>query len=66
LGEEVVLEMIRRHGSLSMRELQEKTGLSVNQVRSRLRDLLERGEISATAPATSKNRRYVPNTSDHA
>lgn len=57
-GEALVRALLDEHGELSVRELSEKSGLSVNQVRSRVRKLLADAEIVATAPETSKNRRY--------
>ena len=45
-------------GELSIRELQERSGLSISQVRYRIRNLLDEGRIVATAPSTSRERKY--------
>lgn len=61
MGEGVSLtieEALGAYGELSTREISEKTKLSPNQVRYRLRKLLGSGAVVATASATSRNRRY--------
>lgn len=44
--------------SLSARELAEEVGLTLNTIRPYLRNLVELELVEATAPPTSKNRRY--------
>ncbi len=53
-----VLAAIECRGEASVREIADETGLNVSQVRYRLKRLLESGVITATAPATSKDRKY--------
>jgi ATP-dependent DNA helicase RecG len=53
-----VLELLRRHGELGINEIAAKLDLSVNVARSELRDLVGRGLVVATAPPTSRRRRY--------
>ncbi|MGN0037736.1 MAG: ATP-binding protein [Coriobacteriales bacterium] len=55
---QAVLMLIEAHGALSSREIAELSGLSINQVRSRVKELLESGTLEATAATTSRNRRY--------
>ncbi|WP_322155624.1 ATP-binding protein [Paratractidigestivibacter sp.] len=43
---------------LSSKEIQERTGLSIGQVRYRVRTMVESGELAATAATTSRDRRY--------
>lgn len=57
-GEEYIKELLVQYGELSSKQLQELTGMSVNQVRNRIRNLIESGEILATAPASSRDRKY--------
>ncbi len=56
--DEGVLAAIEKLGEASMRDIADELGLSANQTRYRLRGLLEAGEVVATAPATSKDRKY--------
>jgi ATP-dependent DNA helicase RecG len=63
-GEETVRDLLERYGELSVRELERGSGLSVNQVRSRVRALQDAGVVVATAPATSRNRKYRLVTGD--
>lgn len=57
-GEEAVASLLRRYGEMSVRDLEKMSGLSVSQVRNRVRKLLASGSIEATAPETSHNRKY--------
>lgn len=57
-GETTLWSLINQYGELSTRQLADKSGLSVNQVRGRVRKLLNAGRIEATAPPTSRNRKY--------
>lgn len=58
VGEAKVASLLLENGELSIHEIEEKTGLTINQVRSRIRDLIDDGVIEATAPATSRYRKY--------
>lgn len=58
LGEQLIKERLAEHGELSTKQLQELTGMNVNQVRNRIRSLIEAGEVLATAPASSRGRTY--------
>lgn len=57
-GRDYVLEIIGDRGEMSAGDLVRETGLSMNQVRYRIKPLLEAGLIEATAPKTSKLRKY--------
>ncbi|MGN0077236.1 MAG: winged helix-turn-helix domain-containing protein, partial [Coriobacteriales bacterium] len=57
-GREIVVGLLERYGSLSARELSEMSGLTINQIRNRLRELAEEGAVLPTASAKSKSRRY--------
>lgn len=57
-GEAVILALLKEHGELSARELEEKSGLSISQVRSRMRKLLVAELVEATASETSRLRKY--------
>lgn len=57
-GEIVVEALLRKYGTMSVQELVEKTGMTISQVRRRLADLIDSGQVMATAPATSRNRKY--------
>lgn len=57
-GEASVISVLGKSGEMSMRELAERSGMSVNQVRRRLNELIAKGRVEATAPTTSRNRRY--------
>ncbi len=50
--------LLQRGGEMSIRELAEKSGMSISQARRRVKDLIECGVIETTAPTTSKNRKY--------
>ncbi len=56
--DERVLAALKKLGEASMRDIADELGLSVNQTRYRLRGLLEDGLVVATAPATSRDRKY--------
>lgn len=43
---------------MSMRELAEESGMTLNQVRRRVNELIDQGRVEATAPTTSRNRKY--------
>ena len=49
---------LKCYGELGTRELAERTGLTVSQVRARVNALIEQGELEPTAPSTSRNRKY--------
>lgn len=49
---------LKRYGELGTRELAERTGLTISQVRSRVNTLIAQGELESTAPVTSRNRKY--------
>lgn len=57
-GEALVEAALREVGQMSVRELSERCGMSVSQVRRRVNSLIARGLVEATAPATSRNRAY--------
>lgn len=57
-GEIAVEALLKKHGTMSAQELVEKTGMTVSQVRRRLAELIDSGHIVATAPTTSRNRKY--------
>lgn len=53
-----VLALLDKYGELSAKEIVERSGLSINQVRNRVRALLADDSIVATAPPTSRKRKY--------
>lgn len=55
---EPVQNVLAAYGELSTQEISELTGLSINQIRTRLVNLQNNGLIEATAPPTSHNRKY--------
>ena len=57
-NEQVIQSLLMKYGEMSVRELEEKSGLNINQVRNRIRKLLKNGSIEATAPPTSHSRKY--------
>ena len=57
-GEVVVQSLLESQGEISVRELETTNGLSVNQIRNRIRKLFAIGSIEATAPETSHDRKY--------
>lgn len=57
-GEALVEAALRELGQMSVRELSEKCGMSLSQVRRRVNSLIARGLVEPTAPATSRNREY--------
>lgn len=57
-GRDCVLEIIGERGEMSASDLVRETGLSMSQVRYRIKPLLEAGLIEATAPKTSRLRKY--------
>ncbi|WP_115728102.1 ATP-binding protein [Actinomyces culturomici] len=54
-----VLAVLDPSVELSIRDIAEKTGRSVGALRVQMRDLVAMGLVAATAPATSRNRRYL-------
>lgn len=57
-GGDLIMTALKRYGELGTRELAERTGLTVSQVRARVNALIEQGELEPTAPLTSRNRKY--------
>ena len=57
-GGDLIVAALKRYGELGTRELAERTGLTISQVRSRVNALIAQGELEPTAPATSRNRKY--------
>lgn len=57
-AEASVISILGKSGEMSVRELAERSGMSVSQVRRRLNELIAKGRVEATAPTTSRNRRY--------
>ena len=57
-GERAIRALLKTHGEMSLRELVESSGLSTSQVRRRLNEMLDDGLVVATAPPTSRKRRY--------
>lgn len=53
-----VLAVLLQHGEASIQDIATASGIGLSALRYRLRGLIERGEISATAPPTSRHRRY--------
>lgn len=56
--ERLLCDLLSQYGELSIRELGQRSNLSVNQARARVRKLLDAGAVEPTAPATSRNRKY--------
>lgn len=57
-GQALVEAALRECGQMSVRELSERCGTSISQVRRRVNDFIARGLVEATAPATNRNREY--------
>lgn len=57
-GGGLIVTALKHYGELGTRELAERTGLTISQVRSRVNALIAQGELEPTAPATSRNRKY--------
>lgn len=57
-GGGLIVAALKHYGELGTRELAERTGLTISQVRSRVNALIAQGELEPTAPATSRNRKY--------
>ena len=53
-----ILKLLTQEGELSTRELADRSGLSIVQVRARLRKLIGEGAVEPTAAETSRNRKY--------
>jgi len=56
--DEVVLAVLGARGTASIQEIAEATGRSVPSLRPTLRRLIDTGWVEATAPPTSRHRRY--------
>lgn len=57
-GGGLIVTALKRYGELGTRELAERTGLTISQVRLRVNTLIAQGELEPTASATSRNRKY--------
>lgn len=57
-GRAFVERFLREHGEATVHEIAEGCDLSLSQARRRVGELVASGAVEATAPATSKNRRY--------
>ncbi len=57
-GGGLIVTALKHYGELGTRELAERTGLTISQVRSRVNALIAQGELEPTASATSRNRKY--------
>lgn len=53
-----IASLLLEQGALSAHEIAEQSNLTINQVRSRIRDLIDENIIEATAPSTSRHRKY--------
>lgn len=58
LGEQHIKDCLFEYGRLSTQQLQDLTGMNVNQVRNRIRNLIDMGEVLPTASASSRNRKH--------
>lgn len=58
IGKAFVEAFLKENGEMSMRELAEESGMTLNQVRQRVNKLIDQGRVEATAPTTSRNRKY--------
>lgn len=58
LGEQHIKDRLIEYGELSTQQLQDLTGMNVNQMRNRIRNLIDMGEVLPTSSASSRNRRY--------
>ncbi len=58
VGQATIVSLLLEHGEMSIHELAEQSNLTTNQIRSRTRELLDDGVIEATAPSTSRHRKY--------
>lgn len=58
-SDEATLSLLTQREAVTARELAEKTGLKLDAVRGRLRKLILEGKVVATAPASSRMRRYL-------
>lgn len=56
--EDAVKAVLESGGEMSVHELSERCGLTLSQTRRRLNGLISKGEVVATAPPTSRNRKY--------
>ncbi|MEH0147976.1 ATP-binding protein [Corynebacterium sp. Q4381] len=57
-ADEEISRLLADGVELSAREIAEALGITLGSLRPRLRKLIDAGEISPTAPPTSRNRRY--------
>ena len=58
LGERHIKDRLIEYGELSTQQLQDLTGMNVNQVRNCIRNPIDMGEVLPTASASSRNRKY--------
>jgi len=58
VGQATIVSLLLEHGEMSIHDLTEQSNLTTNQIRNRTRELLEDGVIEATAPSTSRHRKY--------
>lgn len=56
--ESFIESILEKHGEMSIRELVEESGLSINQVRRRINKLIDEDIIEPTASVTSRYRKY--------
>lgn len=56
--ESFIESILEKHGEMSIRELVEESGLSINQVRRRINKLIDEDTIEPTASVTSRHRKY--------
>ncbi len=52
-GGGLIVTALKHYGELGTRELAERTGLTISQVRSRVNALIAQGELEPTAPMTA-------------
>ena len=58
LDEQYIKDRLIEYGGLSAQQLQDLTSMNVNQVRNRIRNLIDMGEVLPTASASSRNRKH--------
>lgn len=57
-GEALVEALLKGRRELSLREIAERSGLTVSQARRRVNALIDEGTFEAMAPAMSRSRKY--------
>lgn len=57
-GAAVVEGVLAERGEMSIAEIVDGSGLSLSQARRRVNDLIAEGRVEATAPPTSRKRKY--------